>query len=133
MILFGKELAFGIAKHLEAEPTEKDIAEMVNGYNLEIDYGLYTKKTKEMRKKDKKRQRELEKQKEEEERREREQTETESQGAGSFKPIHISVTDTSDDLHSQKSGKSLKFNNLKISRASSKQSTRSANPGGSRK
>ena len=59
LIMFGKELAFGIAKHLEAQPTEKDIAEMVKGYSLEIDYGLYTKKTKEIRKKDKKRQREL--------------------------------------------------------------------------
>ena len=91
--MFGKELAFGIAKHLEAEPSERDLAEMVYGYNIDLDYGLYTKKTKEMRRKERKRQKELEKQKEEEK---RQQEEGESDGDGSFK-IRVSETDTSVD------------------------------------
>ena len=60
LMMFGKELAYGVAKHLEAEPTERDLAEMVYGYNIDLDYGLYTKKTKEMRRKERKRQKELE-------------------------------------------------------------------------
>ena len=62
--MFGKELAYGIAKHLEAEPTEKDLASMTYGYNIDLDYGLYTKKTREMRRRERKRQKELEKEKE---------------------------------------------------------------------
>ena len=53
--MFGKELAYGIAKHLEAEPTEKDLASMTYGYNIDLDYGLYTKKTREMRRRERKR------------------------------------------------------------------------------
>ena len=60
LMMFGKELAYGVAKHLEAEPTERDLAEMVYGYNIDLDYGLYTKKTKEMRRRERKRQKELE-------------------------------------------------------------------------
>ena len=62
--MFGKELAYGIAKHLEAEPTEKDLASMTYGYNIDLDYGLYTRKTREMRRRERKRQKELEKEKE---------------------------------------------------------------------
>ena len=59
--MFGKELAYGIAKHLDQEPTEKDLAAMTYGYNIDLDYGLYTKKTREMRRRERKRQKELEK------------------------------------------------------------------------
>ena len=58
--MFGKELAYGIAKHLEAEPSEKDLAAMTYGYNVDLDYGLYTKKTREMRRRERKRQKEME-------------------------------------------------------------------------
>ena len=61
LLMFGKELCYGIAKHLDAEPTEKDLAAMTYGYNVDLDYGLYTKKTKEMKRKERKREKELEK------------------------------------------------------------------------
>lgn len=65
LMMFGKELAYGIAKHLEAEPSEKDLASMTYGYNIELDYGLYTKKTKEMRRRERKREKQREKEREE--------------------------------------------------------------------
>ena len=63
-MMFGKELAYGIAKHLEAEPSEKDLSAMTYGYNIDLDYGLYTKKPKEMRRREKKREKEREKDRE---------------------------------------------------------------------
>ena len=86
---------------------------MVYGFSIMQDFGLYTKKTKEMRKKEKKRQKELERKKEEEQRK----LEEGSEGEGSFK-IHVSCTDSSEGQKSQKSFKDP-FNPKK-SRASSK-------------
>ena len=40
---FGEHLLLGIAKHLGVELTELDKAAMTHGYELELDYGLYTK------------------------------------------------------------------------------------------
>ena len=64
LLMFGKELAHGISKHLEAEPTEKDLSAMTYGYNIDLDFGLYTRKTREMRRRDRKREKEREKERE---------------------------------------------------------------------
>lgn len=40
---FGEQLLLGIAKHMGVELTELDKAAMTHGYELELDYGLYTK------------------------------------------------------------------------------------------
>ena len=47
---FGEHLLFGIAKHMGVELSDIDKAAMTHGYELELDYGLYTKDTREPKK-----------------------------------------------------------------------------------
>ena len=46
LIMFGKELVQAISQHLEVEVTEMDLAEMVYGYDIQVDYGLYNRRDK---------------------------------------------------------------------------------------
>jgi len=54
---FGEHLVFGIAKHLGCEVTEADKAGMTHGFDIELDYGLYTKESREGQKKGKSKRR----------------------------------------------------------------------------
>ena len=40
---FGEHLLYGIAKHFGCEPKEADMVSMTHGFDIELDYGLYTK------------------------------------------------------------------------------------------
>ena len=57
---FGEHLLYGLAKHLGCEITDTDKAAMTHGFDLELDYGLYTKESREAGKKGKKRRRDRE-------------------------------------------------------------------------
>ena len=54
---FGEHLLYGIARHLGVEVTDQDKAGMTHGFDLELDYGLYTKESREGQKKGKNRRR----------------------------------------------------------------------------
>lgn len=54
---FGEHLLFGIAKHFGCEINESDKAGMTHGFDIELDYGLYTKESREGQKKGKKKRR----------------------------------------------------------------------------
>ena len=42
-IKFGEHLLHGLAKHLGCEVNDQDMANMTYGFDIELDYGLYTK------------------------------------------------------------------------------------------
>ena len=44
---FGEHLLYGIAKHMAVEVTDQDKAMMTHGFDIELDYGLYTKESRE--------------------------------------------------------------------------------------
>jgi len=44
---FGEHLVYGIAKHMGCEVTDSDKAGMTHGFDIELDYGLYTKESRE--------------------------------------------------------------------------------------
>jgi len=67
---FGEHLLYGVAKHLGCEITDADKAAMTYGFDLELDYGLYTKESREP-KRIKKRRHEREGEKESKHRRKR--------------------------------------------------------------
>ena len=58
---FGEHLAFGIAKNLNCEVGEMDMAGMSYGFDIDLDYGLYMKDSKENKKAKRRRHRDLEK------------------------------------------------------------------------
>ncbi len=48
---------YGIAKHMGVEVNDADKAAMTHGFDLELDYGLYTKESRENKKKKRRRDR----------------------------------------------------------------------------
>ena len=57
---FGEHLAHGIAKQFQVEVDEMDKANMTYGFDIDLDFGLYTKDPKELKKQRRRRRRELE-------------------------------------------------------------------------
>ena len=60
---FGEHLAHGIAKQFQVEVNEMDMASMTYGFDIDLDYALYTRDPKEMKKQKRRRQRDMEKMK----------------------------------------------------------------------
>lgn len=54
-------MAFGIAKHLQCEVNDMDMANMTFGFDIDLDYGLYMKDSKETKKAKRRRNRDMEK------------------------------------------------------------------------
>lgn len=47
---FGEQLLYGVAKQMGVEVTDNDRAGMTHGFDIELDYGLYTKESREHKK-----------------------------------------------------------------------------------